>query len=165
MQKLMNVWMLILVVLGLWVLPTVALTGQIEGGIQINQAICVNRTASTTITVSAMGTAFDCDSVIDFPTASDDQITIVLAATVVTGGDTSVMGQLDGEIQIDQAICVNSITSASSIGPGTGTAFDCGTNIVSASGDQITIVLLATGGTDGGPISLPILPHHPRPAH
>jgi len=145
MQKLMSVWMLILVVMSLWVLSAIALTGQIEGGLQINQAICVNRTTPTTITVIAMGTGFDCGS--DFPTALGDQITIVLAATGDTGGGTDVTGQLDGGLQIDQVICVNSITSNSFIGPGTGTAFECGANVLSAPGDQITIVLFATGST------------------
>jgi|SRR5687767_8046896 hypothetical protein len=147
MQKLIRVWTLILVVMSLWILPAVALTGQIDGGIQINQAICINRTTSTTITVAATGTAFDCG--IDFPTSPGDQITIVLAATGGTAGSTGVTGQIDGGIQINQAICVNSITSASSIVPGTGMAFDCSTNILSTSGDQITIVLLITGGPVG----------------
>ena len=46
MQKVMGVLMLSIIVMSLWMVPAVALTGQIDGGVQINQAICVNSTTS-----------------------------------------------------------------------------------------------------------------------
>jgi hypothetical protein len=83
-KKLMGVLMLTMIVINLWIRPAVAVTGQINGGVQINQAICVNSTASHTSTVAVTGTTFDCGA--EFPAASGDQITIVLVATGGTGG-------------------------------------------------------------------------------
>jgi hypothetical protein len=86
MQKLMGVLTLSMIVMSLWSFPAVALTGQIDGGVQVNQAICVNSTASYTSTVDVTGTTFDCG--VDFPAAPGDQITIVLVATGGTGPDS-----------------------------------------------------------------------------
>jgi len=83
MQKFMGVLTLSIIVMSLWVLPAVAVTGQIDGGVQVNQAICVNSTTSNTSIAAVTGTTFDCG--VDFPAAPGDQITIVLVATGGTG--------------------------------------------------------------------------------
>jgi hypothetical protein len=139
----MGVLTVTMVVMSLWGLPAVAVTGRIDGGLQVNQAICINSTASATSIGEVTATTFDCG--IGFPTALDDQMTIVLAATGNTLGGTGVTGQIDGGLQINQTICVNNGTSNSFIGEVTGTTFDCGVGFPSTQGDQITIVLVATG--------------------
>lgn len=84
MQKLMGVLMLSTIVMSLWSLPAIAITGQIDGGVQINQVICVNSTTSNTSPAAVTGTTFDCG--VDFLAAPGDQITIVLVGTGGTGG-------------------------------------------------------------------------------
>ena len=84
MQKLIGVLTLTLIAVSLRNLPAAAVTGQIDGGLQVNQAICVNSTALHTSTVSSPGTTFDCGA--GFSAAPGDQITIILVATGVTDG-------------------------------------------------------------------------------